>query len=168
MDTEHGKARCRRHGRGLGVATPLLPASAKPCRKRAWSEPMLPWQWSIHAPVNRFDTTPCRSRSPSVNASRIESLGSEAAYIHDAVLRVLSNRRVPRTVLAAWVFTPGCECPTLGEMDYPKRYPVRKGIALHHKCVAVTLEAQAMQGVVLGEANQGLCLRGFGPEGYQL
>src|SRR5215212_5019546 len=80
------------------------------------------------------------------------------------------KRRMLRIALAAWMFTSGCECPYLGEMNYPKRHPVRERIAFHDKSIAVTLEAQAVQGAVLGEANQARCLSGWGlrPEDGQL
>src|SRR5688572_8176198 len=57
-----------------------LPASAKPCRKRAWSDPMLPRQGSIHDPVYRSNTTTCRNLSWSVDALRIEPYGFEVAF----------------------------------------------------------------------------------------
>src|SRR3712207_2766764 len=44
LDTQHGKAHRRRHGRSLGVAKPLTGECKASQRKRACSDPTLPWQ----------------------------------------------------------------------------------------------------------------------------
>src|SRR5215216_6413000 len=68
-----------------------LPASAMPRRKRAWSDRILPRQWSIHEPVFRSKTTKCRSRSSIVAALRIEPLGSEVALYAHRCMQISEN-----------------------------------------------------------------------------
>jgi hypothetical protein len=51
----------------------------------------LAWQWSIHEPAYRSNTTSRRSRSPSVDAFKIEPCDSEAAFYSRCRMQTSEN-----------------------------------------------------------------------------
>jgi hypothetical protein len=88
LDAFGGPQHRRQHGQGVGLATALTDerkATQETCAVRSKSQA---WQWSIRDPVYRTNTTACRSRSPSVDALRIELWALRRCSMHDPVCRL--------------------------------------------------------------------------------